>query len=85
MPWPTRILDHHLAVRLLGEAEHLRQAEAGSLADALGGEERLEDPVELTNGDAESGVADRYRHVRRRHRPMRANGGHFLGLAAPRS
>ena len=33
------------AADLLGEAEHLAEAEAGAFAEALGGEERLEHPL----------------------------------------
>src|SRR5213592_3121502 len=37
-------VDKHRAAALLDDAEHRRQPEAGALADALGREERLEDP-----------------------------------------
>jgi hypothetical protein len=43
---------------LLGEADDLGQAEAGPLADLLGGEERLEDPPERVGRDARAGVDD---------------------------
>ena len=39
------------------------QAEAGALADALGGEERLEDPVPDLGRDAGPGVADLDQHA----------------------
>ena len=38
--------DPDLAARLVGEAEDLAEAEAGALADRLGGEEGLERAVE---------------------------------------
>ena len=38
--------DPDLAARLVGEAENLAEAQAGALADRLGGEERLERAVE---------------------------------------
>ena len=41
-----RAYDLDVAVGLLGKAERLAEAEAGSLADFLGGEERLEDRLE---------------------------------------
>ncbi len=55
--------DHHFAAGLPGEAEHLRQAEPGALADLLGGEERFEDASELLAGNADAGVLDRHRDV----------------------
>src|SRR5690606_3497116 len=45
------------------DAEDGGEAEAGALADALGGEERLEDLVEVFGGDADAGVADGQAHV----------------------
>ena len=54
-----RACDRDIAVRLLGEAERLAQPEAGALADGLGGEERLENGVEMFGGDAGAGVSDR--------------------------
>src|SRR3979490_1497452 len=53
--------DSHHAARLLGETVNLRKAEAGAAANILGGEERLEDPVDLVGRDAATGVADRDR------------------------
>ncbi len=55
---PHLALDGHLAAGLPGEAEHLRQAETGALADLLGGEERLEDAARSCGGNADAGVAD---------------------------
>ena len=50
---------HHLAAGLLGEAEHLRQAEPGALADFLGGEERLENAPELILRNPAAGILHR--------------------------
>ena len=44
--------DRDVAVGLLGKAERLAEAEAGALADFLGGEERLEDRLEQGGRDA---------------------------------
>ena len=54
---------HHLAAGLLCETEHLRQAEPGALADFLGGEERLEDALELVLRNAGAGILDRNSHI----------------------
>ena len=48
--------DLDVAVGLLGKAERLAEAEAGALADFLGGEERLEDRLEQFGRDAGAGV-----------------------------
>ena len=66
--------DHDLAPRLLGEAEDLAQAEAGSLANALGREERLEDPVEHIHVDAGARVGDGHGDVVPRHGGMGPHG-----------
>ena len=49
MPPPAVVLDDSM-----GDA----QAEAGAYSDALGGEERLEDPLEVLRRDARAGVRD---------------------------
>ena len=51
--------DFGAAARLRGEAVDLRQAEAGALADVLGGEERFERAVEHVLRHAFAVVADR--------------------------
>ena len=58
-PCPGVLVDLDVAVGLLGKAERLAEAEAGSLADLLGREERLEDRVEMFRRDAGAGVGDR--------------------------
>ena len=63
MPRPSSLSDGDLASRLLGEAEDLAQAEARALAHALGGVERLEDPVNLPRLDAASRIGERHRDV----------------------
>ena len=52
-------LDADFAVRLVGEAEDLAEAEAGALADRLGGEEGLERALAHFGGHAAAGVGDR--------------------------
>ncbi len=52
------------AARLLDDAEHGRQPEAGSLAELLRGEERLEDACARRLVHAAARVADREEHVR---------------------
>ena len=47
-----------LAARLVGEAENLAEAEAGALADRLGGEEGLEHALEMLGRHAAAGVGD---------------------------
>ena len=42
VPWPSVLAIFDGAAGLMGEAVHLRQPEAGALADRLGGEERVE-------------------------------------------
>ena len=63
LPLPTSLVDDHFAAGLLGEAEYLRQAEPGALADLLGGEERFEDALELLLRNADAGIGDRYRDI----------------------
>ena len=48
-----------MAARLLGEAENHAQAQAAALADLLGGEEGLEDVVDILRGYAGAGIGDR--------------------------
>ena len=50
--------DGDTAAELLHHAQHLGEAEAGALADLLGGEERVEDAGTHVVGDAGAGVAD---------------------------
>ncbi len=45
MPLPGWEFDGDCAADLLGEAEHLAEAEAGPFTEGLGGEERLEHAV----------------------------------------
>ena len=47
---------------MLGKAERLAEAEPGALADFLGGEERLEDRVDMIGRDAGAGIGDRDRN-----------------------
>ena len=56
---PERGVDLHAAARLPRRAEHLRQAEAGACAGALGGEERLERLGQHVRRHAGAGVAAR--------------------------
>src|SRR5882724_11844293 len=53
----------HLAAGLPGEAEHLRQAEAGALADLLGGVERLEDAAEHVVWNPDPGIGHGHRDM----------------------
>ena len=50
----------------VGDAVHHRQAEAGALSRRLGGEERLEDPLDRRRCHAVAGVLDREADVRTR-------------------
>ncbi len=70
--------DLDVAVGLLDEAERLAQAEAGSLADLLGREERLEDRVEIFRRDAGAGILDRDRDEVAAARGLRAQGRDVL-------
>ena len=56
-------IDLDVAARLLDESVHHAQAEAGSLANFLGGEERIKHLVEYGRRDAGPGVADRDHRV----------------------
>ena len=51
-------VDLDVPARLLDEAEHHAEPEAGALADLLGGEEGIEHPFEQRGGNAGAGVAD---------------------------
>src|SRR6476660_6403325 len=53
----------HVATRLLDEAVDLAEAEAGALADILGGVERLESARLDLARHATAGIGDRYHHV----------------------
>ena len=55
--------DPDLAARLVGEAEDLAEAEAGALADRLGGEEGLERALEHLGRHAAAGVGDADLHI----------------------
>ena len=69
------------AAGLLDDAVGGGQAEAGALADLLGGEERLEDLVELALGDAGAAVRDL---DRRRSRPAASSRGRGAGRLVQR-
>ncbi len=58
-PLPRRAVQPHSAATLPGEAIDLSQPQPGALADALGGEERLEHPRLDFLAHAGAGVADR--------------------------
>ncbi len=60
---PRLGIDAHTATGLLGEAEHLGQAQARTLADVLGGEERLEHLGQHLFAHAAAGVANAQHHV----------------------
>ena len=51
-----RALHENLAARLLGEADHLRKPQPRTLADRLGGEERLEDAAQKIGSHPCAGV-----------------------------
>ena len=55
--------DPDLAARLVGEPENLAEAEAGALADRLGGEEGLERAVEHLGLHPAAGVGDADPHI----------------------
>ena len=55
---PRRAGDGRRAAGLMGEAVDLAQAQAGALADVLGGEERLEHPRQHVGRNARTGVGD---------------------------
>src|SRR5262249_57329700 len=57
LPDPALHVDH--APRLVGEAIDLAQAEAGALANLLGGEEWVEDLLDHLRRNADAGVAQR--------------------------
>ena len=50
-----------VAAGLFGKTEGLAEAKPGAFADFLGGEERLEDRVKLSGGDADAGIGHRDR------------------------
>ena len=52
-----------MAARLLDEAEHHAEPEAGALADLLGGEEGIEHPLDQRCGDSGAGIAHRDHHI----------------------
>ena len=56
-------VDLDVAARLLDEAEHHAEPEAGALADLLGGEEGIEHPLDEGGGDAGAGVAHGDHHI----------------------
>ena len=72
-------VDLDVPARLLDEAVHHGEAQAGTLADLLGGEERLEHAVQHLLAHAAAGVGDRDQHILARisppprpaHRPRR--------------
>ena len=63
MPLPISGIAEDEAAGLLDDAVDHRQAEAGALADLLGGEERLEDLLQHVRRDAGAGVLDLDQHV----------------------
>ena len=56
VPCANFALDSDLAPRLMRKSEDLAEAEPGTLADRLGREKRLEDPLENVVGHAAAGV-----------------------------
>ena len=70
--------DLDVAVGLLCEAERLAEAEAGSLADLLGREERLEDRLDMVRRDAGAGIR-RSRSATKS--PLRADWARRAGMA----
>ena len=56
-------LDADLAARLVGETEDLAEAEAGPLADRLGGEEGLEGALAHVRRHSAAGVGDADLHI----------------------
>ena len=63
VPSPELAGDRHRAARLMGEAMDLRQAEAGALADRLGGEERIEHACDDVGRNADAGVLHGDRNI----------------------
>ena len=66
---------------MLGEAEHLRQAEPGPLADLLGGEKRLKNASELRLRNSGAGILDRHRYIAPRVAGWRGGAGQSGGGA----
>ena len=85
MPCADLGVDPHLPARLPHEAVDHRQAEAGALADGLGGEERVEGPGDHLRRHAGAGIGDAEREVlpRRQVALLRAPGSssHLLAVS----
>ena len=79
-PLAELAFDADFAARLVREAEDLAQSQPGALADRLGGEERLERPLEHLGGHAAAGVADADPDIF-----ARTDVADLVGLAASRS
>ena len=58
VPWPSAEAIATSPPDWRAKPKIWREAEAGALADRLGGEEGLEHPVEMLGRDAGAGVAD---------------------------
>ena len=73
---PQHAVDPHVATGLADEAVNLRQAQAGALADILGGEERIERLASTSAGHADAGIGDARpaRSRRAAHLPARGIG-----------
>ena len=66
VPWPTVLVQVTVPLVLAHDAEHDGQAEAGADPIRLGGEERLEDPLDDVGRHAAAGIGDRHGHPRSR-------------------
>ena len=78
---PFLALAEDVAAGLLDDAVDHRQAEAGALADLLGGEERLEDLVAHRCGNAVALVLDFNQHVIGRNQRLLVEARAFGGAA----
>ena len=78
-PDPGLAVAEHIAAGLLDDAIDHRQAEAGALADLLGGEERLENLVAHVGGNAVAVVLDLDQHVIGGDQRLLVEGGAFGG------
>src|SRR6202035_4231563 len=68
-------LAEDVAARLLDDAVDHGKPEAGSLADLLGGEKRLEDLVAHVSGDAVAGILHLNEHIISRNQGLLAECG----------
>jgi len=78
LPWPGVLVTSIFAPRLLGEAEDLRQAQAGAFTHRLGGEERLENAFDGVFGNAGAGIGERNGDIRLTRPGVTANMGQRL-------